>query len=159
MVAVACVFLVLPVLFLLDNVGHGTNDPCIDEKIDAYRRTTPTSPPRSDARFRAAASSSTCPVQEVVEVRLEEVKGVLEVAEEEAAEEVRTSSSKSSSSSFLLRVFSRLSLLPKKVPSAKVVAWEEDYPIQSTTTTTTTPTTIETTTARVSLGVLALVVE
>ena len=156
---VACVFLVLPVLFLLDNVGHGTNDPCIDEKIDAYRRTTPTSPPRSDARFRAAASSSTCPVQEVVEVRLEEVKGALEVAEEEAAEEERTSSSKSSSS-FLLRVSSRLSLLPKKVPSAKVVAWEEDYPIQpSTTTTTTTTTTIETTTARVSLGVLALVAE
>jgi hypothetical protein len=98
LVVVACVFLVLPVLFLLDNVGHGTNDPCIDEKIDAYRRTTPTSPPRSDARFRAAASSSTCPVQEVVEVRLEEVKGALEVAEEEAAEEVRTSSSSSSSS-------------------------------------------------------------
>ena len=120
--AVACVFLVLPVLFLLDNVGHGTNDPCIDEKIDAYRRTTPTSPPRSDARFRAAASSSTCPVQEVVEVRLEEVKGVLEVAEEESAEEVRTSSSKSSSSSLRHRCFSRLSLLPKKVPFEKVLS-------------------------------------
>ena len=99
-------------LFRAVAVGDDTNDhpsSSIEEKTErtsAYRRTTPTSMPRSDARFRDAASKLSSPVKksamvEVTAAAVTEASVEVTVKAEEEARTFFTSFSSSSSSSSL----------------------------------------------------------